>query len=111
MPTSQSSTWPDEWHGMYLTSDKAVDGKFFSMQHTYGQGSPNWRRVELEDGASVDQVTVYKRGDCCSDRYYNFYVTLKKNGVVVAEHYQGPLFDGDSLDISFCGEAVDKVEI
>ena len=99
------------WHGMMLTSDKAVDGEFFGMQHTYGQGSPNWWRVELEDGASVDQVTVYKRGDCCDNRYYDFYVTLKKNGVVVAEHYQGPVFSGSSLDIPFCAIAADEVEI
>ena len=107
-PTTQSSTWPHEHRGDMLTSENAVDGDINTMQHTFGEGDTNWWRVQLEDGASVDEVTLYKRVDCpsCLNRYKKFYVTLKKDGVVVAEHYQEDLME-DGMKISFCAEEAD----
>lgn len=82
-PTAQSSTI----HGG--VSRRAVDGvtggKFwdFSVTHTDSQFQPYWA-VDLMEQRRIDEVVIYNRTDCCSDRLANYKVELldKNNRVV-----------------------------
>ena len=57
--------------------DGNTNGAFFglSLSHTNGQTEVQpWWQVDLAQSASISQVRIYNRTDCCSERLANFYV-------------------------------------
>ncbi len=73
--TSQSSTF------QAATSSKAVDGNTNgsysngSVSHTAGSGeSQPWLDVDLGQVANIDEINVWNRTDCCSDRVNNYHL-------------------------------------
>ena len=72
-PASQYNT------GFGGTADRAVDGNTDgnwvnnSVTHTYGDYQ-NWWQLDLGSVQSIDNIQVWNRTDCCSERLRNFYV-------------------------------------
>jgi hypothetical protein len=75
-PTTQSST------GFGGLSSRAVDGNtdgnFFdnSVSHTNLDSYPYWQ-VDLGASRFIDEVEIWNRTDCCSDRLHDFFVFFK----------------------------------
>jgi len=115
---SQSSTG---WGG---TPDKAVDGitdgdfNHGSVTHTATQNQP-WWQVDLGATHPIDQVTVWNRTDCCSERLHDFYVlvsdepftsdslteTLAQPGVT-APHHPDTVGTNATVDVDHPGRYV-----
>ena len=77
--TSQSSQFPDEPQS--TGSGKAVngnrDGNFANraISHT-GYDKNAWWQVNLGQVFNIDQVDIWNRTDCCSNRLKNFFVLI-----------------------------------
>lgn len=75
-PATQSST------GFGGAASRAVDGntdgKFFdgSVTHTNFDAHPFWQ-VDLGASRFVDEVEIWNRTDCCSERLHDFFVFFK----------------------------------
>ena len=104
-PTNQSSTFSSHYR-----SDHAVDGNRnpFSSEGSCSSSTtdgsdlrPYWF-VSLEDECSVDEVVVYNRRDCCSDRLTGIKVYLGKNAPVT--------WASDLNKEVFCGERTQSTD-
>jgi hypothetical protein len=76
-PAFQSSTHGSSHAG--LAVDGNTDGNFHrgSCTHTNSDSPmPAWWQVDLDGVASIDEVRIWNRGDCCSDRLRDFEVRL-----------------------------------
>jgi hypothetical protein len=76
-PAFQSST-----HGSgqaSLAVDGNTDGDYHhgSCTHTDANAAlPAWWQVDLDNTATIDEVRIWNRGDCCSERLRDFEVRL-----------------------------------
>jgi hypothetical protein len=75
-PATQSSTYPSTANP---TADKAVDGNTngdssaLSISHTNNDNQARWE-VDLGSVATIQNLSLWNRTDCCSTRLSNFYV-------------------------------------
>ena len=97
--TSQSSTG---WSGL---SARAVDGNTdgnyggSSVSHTLLQNKP-WWEVDLAGYYLIDDIKVYNRKDCCSDRLDNFDVIITNDGEEVWKYQQtGKALEVTDIDV------------
>lgn len=112
-PTSQSSTLG----GTNGRASNAVDGSrngnylSGSITHTIVDQFNPWWQVDLQDGYYVNQITIFNRQDCCTNRLVNPIAEVIENGVVVASsRFEGAV--GDSATFSFSNNVVgDSVRI
>lgn len=61
--------------------DGNTDGNFAngSVTHTHPD-NPSWWQVDLEANSFINEVRVYNRTDCCSERLSNFDVMISEDG-------------------------------
>ena len=75
-PATQSSTYPSTAN---VSADRAVDGNTdgnssaLSISHTNYDNQARWE-VDLGHVATLQNITLWNRTDCCSTRLSNFYV-------------------------------------
>jgi alpha-L-fucosidase 2 len=80
-PATQSST---AFNG---AASRAVDGNTDgtysagSVTHTDFQDQP-WWQVDLGEAHDIDQIAIWNRTDCCSDRLTDFYVLVSEEPFV-----------------------------
>ncbi|HEX8919947.1 MAG TPA: LamG-like jellyroll fold domain-containing protein [Pyrinomonadaceae bacterium] len=76
-PATQSSTYPNTT--VNLSADRAVDGNTngdwnaLSITHTNNDNQA-WWQVDLGYAATIQNISIWNRTDCCSTRLSNFYV-------------------------------------
>ncbi|MFT4546790.1 MAG: hypothetical protein ACI8XO_001590 [Verrucomicrobiales bacterium] len=65
------------------TADKAIDGNLAtafgdgSTTHTAGSGgAPVFWETSLTSASSINEISLYNRGDCCPERLSNFRVSI-----------------------------------
>src|SRR5581483_7753681 len=74
---TQSSTWLPPQGDAAHAVDGDIDGDFNdgSVAHTF-VGDKDWWQVDLGDSYFLEEVELWNRTDCCSDRLQNFYIFI-----------------------------------
>lgn len=113
-PAEQSSTYAGG------TASRAIDGNTSgvwtqsSVTSTINTTQP-WWQVDLESTASIDNIIVHNRTDCCADRLSNFYVLVSDtpfsdssldellNDSFIENRFHAGALNGTSVSIPFDG--------
>ncbi len=67
-----------------LTADKAIDGNTGpSEAHTQGATSNDWWEIDLSASLKIDEIVIWNRTACCSNRLSNVYVMVSDNAFPV----------------------------
>ena len=68
------------WGGvMTRINDNNTDGSYFSsntVAHTLGSSKYDWIDIDLQSVKNIDNIVVWNRTDCCSDRLQNVYLMV-----------------------------------
>ncbi len=63
-----------------LVASNAIDGNTgYPEAHTLGGTSYDWWEVDLNSSVKIDEVVIWNRTSCCSDRTSNLYVMVSEN--------------------------------
>jgi len=79
-PTSQSSNYNSA-----TLSGLGVDGNILHGIFHTRKDHKAWWKVDLESDFLINEIVVYNRLDCCTERLDNFYVKILKDGKIVWE--------------------------
>ncbi|MFD0834558.1 LamG-like jellyroll fold domain-containing protein [Mariniflexile aquimaris] len=68
------------WGGvMTRINDNNTDGSYFnsnSVAHTLGSSQYDWIDIDLQSLKNIDNIVVWNRTDCCSDRLQNVFLMV-----------------------------------
>lgn len=59
--------------------DGNTDGSYYDGSVTHTNNEMAWWKVDLGKLYDINQIVIWNRTDCCSDRLSNFYVSILNN--------------------------------
>ncbi len=79
-PTQQSSTYSHSFHPVSSKAvDGDIDGNFNARTTTHTNKDHNaWWQVDLQGNYNINQIKIYNRSDCCSERLNSAKVFISK---------------------------------
>ncbi|RVU83719.1 hypothetical protein EOL70_15450 [Leucothrix sargassi] len=95
------------------SASRAIDGdtsgawKNGSVTHT-ANSSNSWWEVELAQNSNIDQIVIYNRTDCCTDRLEDFSVSVldDNDNVVWTQIYTAPPSPSLTINLDSVGKKV-----
>ncbi len=104
---SQSSTG---WGGVPSRGiDNNTNGAYGSGSVTHTQNNnPSWWQVELAQTSNIDQIVIWNRTDCCTNRLSNFTLSvLNENGAIVwSQTYSSAPNPSQTINLNATGKTV-----